>query len=111
MNHVCMFMICTVQNGYVQLSYRSKSDLKEITASDHRVDDNVPHTVIIRLSRERISVELDDRVTDFKEVNNRDRLQTHGNIYIGLLATLISVFIRIRFDLLRHISIRRLPPQ
>lgn len=85
-HHVACF---TVVNGYVELSHRSKdSATPTIRATDHHVNDNEPHSIVIRGSAAEWSLELDRKTTEYgkeRDVDIQEFLDSTNLIYIGNL--------------------------
>lgn len=76
-----------VVNGYVELSHRSRDNVApKIRATDHHVNDNEPHSIIIRGNDAEWSLELDRRTTEFGKEKNFDvlhLLESTTLVYIG----------------------------
>ncbi|MCP6484369.1 LamG domain-containing protein, partial [Klebsiella pneumoniae] len=54
------FIAVSIVNGYVELSHRAKGiTTPAIRATDHHVNDNEPHSILIRGSSVEWSLELD----------------------------------------------------
>lgn len=85
--HVLRF---TVVNGYVELNHRSQGiSLRTIRATDHHVNDNQAHTIMIHGDGAEWSLELDKRTTEYEKEHNADIqkfLKSTDLIYIGKLA-------------------------
>lgn len=74
-------------NGYVELSHRSQGiSLPTIRATDHHVNDNEAHSIVIRGDGAEWSLELDKRTTEYEKERNADIqefLKSTDLIYIG----------------------------
>lgn len=74
-----------VRNGFVQLAFRTWGSFDQaISASNHRVDDNTDHSVVIRHFRQptgTIALTLDGQTTDSKALV--EPLNARGNIFAG----------------------------
>lgn len=73
----------------MELSHRSKGNTAPaIRATDHHVNDNEPHSILIRGNEVEWSLELDRRTTEYKkerDVDIRKLLESTDLIYIGKL--------------------------
>lgn len=79
----------TVVNGYVELSHRVKgSATPTIRATDHHINNNEPHSIVIRGNGAEWSLELDRRTTEYgkeRDLDIQQLLESTDLIYIGEL--------------------------
>lgn len=77
-------------NGYVEMNHRSQGiSLRTIRATDHHVNDNEAHSIMIRGDGAEWSMELDKRTTEYDKERNADIqefLKSTDLIYIGKFA-------------------------
>lgn len=76
-----------VVNGYVELSHRFKGrSTPAIRATDHHVNNNEPHVILIRGNGAEWSLELDRLTTEYgkeRDVDIQQLLESTDLIYIG----------------------------
>ncbi|MCP6508502.1 LamG domain-containing protein, partial [Klebsiella pneumoniae] len=74
-------------NGYVELSHRAKGiTTPAIRATDHHVNDNEPHSILIRGSSVEWSLELDRRTTEYgkeRDLDVQQLLESTDLIFVG----------------------------
>ncbi|XP_025416415.1 basement membrane-specific heparan sulfate proteoglycan core protein isoform X4 [Sipha flava] len=88
------YIAISIVNGYVELSHMSKGRMSPtIRATDHHVNDNEPHSIMIRGNGLEWSLELDRKTTEYgkeRDVDIRELLVSTDLIYIGGLPTPIQ---------------------
>jgi hypothetical protein len=81
------YIAISIVNGYVELSHRFKGrSTPAIRATDHHVNNNEPHVILIRGNGAEWSLELDKLTTEYgkeRDVDIQQLLESTDLIYIG----------------------------